>query len=119
MKSEIINVPGKGVCILISEIDLSDFGEDIPSFNLLFNDIHGIADEIRNGRKIGAIKKVREQTKWGLKEAKDYIDQYMITGVYTAEDRNAGVEASNADVADKFIRDHALDDFLNREEMNV
>lgn len=35
-----------------------------------------ISDLIRQGHKIPAIKKVRELTKWGLKDSKDCVDQW-------------------------------------------
>jgi hypothetical protein len=37
----------------------------------------GIADDLEKGRKIQAIKKLREQTGFGLKEAKDIIDSFL------------------------------------------
>jgi len=113
MKTEIINVPNKGICILISDLDLSQLSlKDIPTVNALFTDVQAIALELRNGRKIGAIKKVREQTGWGLKEAKEYIDKYAIVGVEPSEVTN---EASSI----KFIDDHRMEDFLEREEMQL
>ena len=119
MKSEIINVPNKGICILISDIDLSKLSlKDIPTVNALFTDVQAIALEIRNGRKIAAIKKVREQTKWGLKEAKEYIDRYNITGVF-GTDNSERVNLLNEEASNKFLNDHTMDDFLDREEMQL
>lgn len=111
MKSEIINVPNKGICILISDIDISNFNiSGIPIVNVLFTDVLAIANEIKEGRKIGAIKKVREQTGWGLKESKDYVDKYNID--YTNN-------IVNEEASLKFISDHTMDDFLEREEMQL
>lgn len=36
-----------------------------------------LTDLLRNGNKINAIKKVREWTNIGLKEAKDYVDNFQ------------------------------------------
>jgi hypothetical protein len=113
MKSEIINVPNRGICILISDIDASQLSQlniDIPTVNVLFTDVLVIANEIKEGRKIGAIKKVREQTKWGLKESKEYIDKYTI---------DYGNHVRNEEASLKFISDHTMDDFLEREEMQL
>lgn len=35
-----------------------------------------VAENLRAGNKINAIKAVREVTSWGLKEAKDYVDGF-------------------------------------------
>lgn len=119
MKSEIINVPNKGICILISDIDASQLSQlniDIPTVNILFTDVLAIANEIKEGRKIGAIKKVREQTGWGLKESKEYIDKYNVTYNHTSD---SSFNNSNEEASLKFISDHTMDDFLEREEMQL
>ena len=81
MRTEIVNVPGRGICILISDIRISDFDtEKIEKMNIFgggpFSNIQVIYDEIVVGRKISAIKEVRAQTGWGLREAKQFVDSY-------------------------------------------
>ncbi|NOK58672.1 MAG: hypothetical protein GFH27_549301n298 [Chloroflexi bacterium AL-W] len=43
-------------------------------------DVSAIGNEVRalllQGKKIEAIKRVREHTQWGLKEAKEYVDAF-------------------------------------------
>lgn len=112
MKSELMNIPGKGICIIISEINPNDFvyGEGISFYNGgVFKDIFKIADEIRRGKKIAAIKECREQTGWGLKEAKKYMDKYIFYGVTNNDN----------DSADKFIQDHMPKDFLENDEFKL
>lgn len=103
MKAELFNHPNKGLCILISELNNTDLlchmvGDkvNIPERYTYFSNIHAIADELKAGRFISAIKEVRNQTYWGLKEAKDYLEKY----------RNYG--KGFIDYGERFIRDHTL-----------
>ena len=50
-------------------------------------EVKKIAEELSSERKIGAIKALREATGWGLKESKDYIDQYFSPYKYEARNR--------------------------------
>ena len=111
MKSELYNHPTKGICILISEIHQSDFVGKIPSLGHGFTDIAIIADEIRRGRKIGAIKEVRAQSGWGLKEAKYYIDNYIPMGY--------GHDDEFGEIADRFIKDHLPKDFIKIDDFRL
>jgi len=124
MKTEIVNVPGKGVCILISEIDVNDFIQGVNSIPTLqtngspFSNVHLIADFIRKGQKIGAIKEVRQQTGWGLREAKEYLDRFMDTS-YTYR-MSAGEQMDvNERSAEHFIRHHTIRDFFDEEDFKV
>jgi hypothetical protein len=74
--------------------------------------VNAIAFEIRCGRKIGAIKQVRHQTGWGLKEAKQYIDKY--TEGYHGDD-----SYSCNLYADRFIEAHMPKDFLDGEDFKI
>lgn len=115
MKSEFINIPGKGLCIVISDFKLDEISpSQIPSVNILFTDVNSIATEIQNGRKISAIKEIRKQTGWGLRESKDYIDKYSI--VYGSDGDNI---THNENAAVKFINDHTMEDFLDKNEMQL
>jgi len=113
MKAEIVNVPNKGVCILISEIDVKEFiqgfggGQYVSFGGGVFKDVYAIAQEIRNRRKIAAIKEIRTQTGWGLKEAKEYCDKYMPN---TNGYRDSQEYYDRC--ADRFIMAHAPKDFL-------
>ena len=117
MKAELINVPDRGLCILISDIDIQQVNDVASSVyrnsfdNSVFSDIYLIADELRNRRKIGAIKEIREQTHWGLRDAKAYIDKYIPMGINENFDYNMA--------ADKFIKDHTIQDFILTKEMLV
>lgn len=79
MKAEVVNIPGKGICILISDINVNEFIRRgaLPNVDIIFTDVDTICEYIRAGRKIPAIKEVRAQTGWGLKEAKEYLDKYL------------------------------------------
>ena len=109
MKSELVNVPGKGICILISDIDVNEFIRKTPRGNGVFSDVSKITYEILMGRKISAIKEIRAQTGWGLKESKDYLDKYMPSGIHGDYDR----------ISDNFQRNHTIQDFILSEEMMV
>ena len=122
-----MNITGKGLCIVISDIKPNEFvfGGDKPIYDGgVFEDIHTIADCIRSGMKIAAIKEVRSQTGWGLKEAKEYIDRYTNdTGfgnvVYNP---NRADERVNILCADNFIRAHTPSpptDLLDEDEFKV
>ena len=115
MKAEFYNHPIKGMCILISDFSLNDVIK-MPQLNHggIFSNPQRIADEISMGRKIPAIKEVREQTGWGLREAKEYIDQFFPMGLgrqWTQEDYD--------NFALKFIRAHMPNDFLDEGEMTI
>ena len=111
MKAELYKHPSKGICILISEIAQSDFLGKIASLGHGFTDIGIIADEIRKGRKIAAIKEVRAQSGWGLKEAKYYIDNYIPMGY--------GHDDDFEEIADRFIKDHLPKDFIKFDDFNL
>lgn len=115
MKTELMDIPGKGICIVISDVNPNDFvfgGGKVFYGGGVFDNVMIIADEIRAHRKIGAIKEVRNQTGWGLREAKEYIDRYTGHGY----GRNT-VEASRC--ADRFIRDHMPKDFLKGDDFEL
>jgi len=109
MKAEIIQVPTKGLCILISDINPQDFFENNINFGGgLFSDLHAITNQIKIGRKIMAIKEIRNQTGWGLKEAKEYMDKYIPT-----DHRNMNRDDFDySSAAERFIFDHTPKDFL-------
>jgi hypothetical protein len=124
MKAELYNVLNKGLCIVISEIDPKDFHRTYgirptyphmelrPNSNSVFNNIGKIADAIRIGHKIAAIKEIRGQTGWGLKESKEYVDKY----IWHPMESDRYIAA-----AEKFIDDHApipiSEDFIDSNEM--
>jgi len=114
MRVDYIKIDGQ-VCILIRDINQGVF-----NFNQLSNDIrffadpYKIANEIRCQRKIAAIKEVRSQTGWGLKDAKYFMDNYMpMSPVPNGFDYNIAAE--------NFIRDHKIKEgnFLSDEEMEI
>ena len=120
MKAELVNIPDRGLCILISDIDIEqlnnvagygDYAQQAVNTRI-FSDVYIIADQIRDNRKIPAIKLIREQTGWGLKEAKEYIDKYMTS-------RNGYCTAYPDGAADRFIKDHTIQDFILTEEMII
>jgi len=114
MKTELMNIPGKGICIVISDINPNEFvfGGDKPFFGGgIFSDIIKITNHLRNGAKISAIKEVREQTGWGLKEAKEYIDKYTPMGFQ----HNDNTNMINSQSADNFMKDHMPKDFIGDE----
>jgi hypothetical protein len=120
MKVEFMHIDGKGLSIVISDFNISDFGANRMTNGTVvaFSDIKAIADCIRNGHKIAAIKELRAQTGWGLKESKEYIDKW--TSDYNhhsyIEDRQ---RQQNNTLADKFIKDHQIIDFLNDNEFKI
>jgi len=112
MKVEYVNIPNRGLCILISNIDIQKFIEtNRVSNDTIFSNVDIISNELRNKRKIGAIKEVRDQTGWGLREAKEYIDKYIPMGGQNLE--------FYTKAADRFIKDHTMEDFILTEEMFV
>lgn len=125
MKTEIVNVPGRGICILISDIEPKDFIHGVDNITSLgicggpFTNIQVIADQIRKGRKIGAIKEVRGQTGWGLREAKEYMDKYMENLGYDSCFSPAEQYAHYNECANNFLRAHKPDDFLGDEEFKI
>lgn len=117
MKTEIINVPGKGICILISEIDVTDFIKGIKDLKTIglngcpFSNIHSIVHEIRNGKRLLAIKKIRAQTGWGLKEAKQYLDGFIPVNSY--------YPISYEKYATKFLLHHVSEEFIKDDDFKV
>lgn len=118
MKAELIKVTGRGMCILISDLNPQALAQGALNvehiINGPFHDVHIIADQIANRRKIGAIKKIREQTGWGLKESKEYIDKFIPTG--TPEGFDYMIAAEN------FIKKHcyvAEGEFVSSDEMEI
>lgn len=124
MKTEIVNVPGKGICILISDINVNDFIHGVKNIKSLsmfggpFTNIQVIADQIRIGRKIGAIKEVRAQTKWGLKEAKEYIDRFVPNGGNYDLSPDEQESYFNG-CANRFLQAHMPNDFLGDDEFKI
>ena len=60
-----------------------------------------IVSELRNGRKVNAIKLVREQTGWGLKEAKEYTENVLAPEVSPAPQMMSSNANSSIVRADK------------------
>lgn len=115
MKTELMNIPNKGVCLVISGLDFVDDKINITNLKNIsqFSDVKAIAELIARNKKIGAIKEVRFQTGWGLKDSKRFIDDYLPM-------------SNNFDVSDcvmsskRFIRDHTLvDDFLDGDDFKI
>lgn len=123
MKTEIVNIPGKGVCILISDIEVKDFlkyGEEFTKIQYIngIYDPHTIAENIKINRRISAIKELRKQTNWNLREAKNYIDKYYDM-FFTNWERGPGSEQLEK-AANKFIQDHTPpEDFIKESEMTL
>ena len=118
MRTELVRVKGRGMCLLISGIPFTKDGEvdmrDIRQYcKHPFTDVSVIAAEIEMKRKIAAIKECRAQTGWGLKEAKEYIDKYYPMGI--------DYEFDYEGAADKFVRDHSVikEAFLKDDEMVI
>lgn len=124
MKTELMHITGKGMCIVISDINPNDFVFDQGTaiYNTgIFSNVGIIADCIRDGKKIAAIKEVRAQTGWGLKEAKHYVDKYTVHGSHYNADVDDKIRINNMN-ADTFIRDHAPKppiDLLGEDEFSV
>lgn len=96
-----MHIQGKGLCIVISDFNPNDFGSGLVNGQVIpFTNVNAIAAEIRLGRKIAAIKELRSQTGWGLKESKEYIDKYTENVSY-----NSG-SFENDRAADRFIQAH-------------
>ncbi len=121
-----MNIVGKGICIVISDIDPNDFvfGSDKPIYDDggVFSDVKTIADCLRSGLKIAAIKEVRAQTGWGLREAKDYIDKYTNERGFGNPQYNNNSSIVNNYCADNFIKEHSLlppTDLLDENEFKL
>lgn len=119
-----MNITGKGICIVISDINPNDFvfSGDKPIYNGgVFSNVKAIADCLRSGLKIAAIKEVRYQAGWGLKEAKEYIDKY--TGESGFGNPNyGGLSIINNHCADQFIKAHTPlppTDLLSEDEFKI
>jgi hypothetical protein len=129
MKVETVNIPGKGICLLISDFERDDiarlaggseFSTKLPSYDLIFTDINEVVKHIRIGHKIAAIKEIRTQTGWGLKEAKDYIDKFWIGyDTYNTNDPMECRRAWNLS-AERFIREHTpQEDFIEENDLKL
>ena len=126
MEAEVVNIPGKGICILLSKINSTDISKivgtnwnKLASIDLLFTDLAAIADAIRIGHKIQAIKEVRSQTGWGLKEAKEYIDKFFPPSYNNFNDPVAERNGWNR-FADNFLNHHRPQvDFINEDDLKM
>ena len=116
MKAEYVNIPGKGLCILISGFaNIDEIAPSIQKINM-FSDLNIIADCIRANRKIQAIKEVRSQSGWGLKEAKYYMDNYMPM----SPNEMTHTDEFYARESERFITDHQPKiDFLQSDEFEL
>jgi hypothetical protein len=107
-----MHITGKGLCVVISGINPNDLvsAEGKSAYNTgVFSDIKTIADCLRDGLKIAAIKEVRSQTGWGLKEAKYYIDKYSSEPGFGSMRYNPDTDVDitvNHRCAERFVRDH-------------
>jgi len=111
MKTEFYMHPEKGICLLISDFasnELNHMGLSNMT-NTIIRNPNAIAIEIRNDNKIPAIKELRVQTGWSLKEAKEYLDKYM--------PQPRLFDPQNA--AERFLSDHTLSDFLDAKDMQI
>lgn len=121
MKAELANIPGRGLCIVISGFtDINDLihntthlGDISLPTNSLITNPEAIALEIRNQRKISAIKELRAQTGWGLKETKSYIDDYY------PMNRHDEPESYYRSCAERFMKAHRLPDFIDEKEFEI
>lgn len=121
MKCDIVNVPNKGICILISDIDPKDFikgilnndGSILKFSGGVFTDLYIISQYIIERKKIAAIKEIRSQTGWGLRESKMYIEKYLPL--------NTHIEFIDYDeAARKFVSDHApKEDFIKNDDFEL
>ena len=116
MQVELMNIAKKGLCIVISGLEFTENNKiDLSRFIMKTGNFHNlapIAECIALNKKIPAIKEVRYQTGWGLKEAKEFVDRYLPMRVNLSE-----VECKKA--AQKFIKDHTFDDFFDEDDFNV
>lgn len=124
MKCDIVNVPNRGICILISDIDPKDFikgmldndGSILKFSGGVFTDLYTIARYITERKKISAIKETRSQTGWGLREAKIYIEKYIPLNTY--QDPIEFIDYDEA--ARKFVSDHApKEDFIKNDDFEL
>jgi hypothetical protein len=118
MKVEIMNLPGKGTCIVISEIDANSF-RDRTFFveDSSITNAAKIASELSCGRKIAAIKELRAQTGWGLRRAEYYIDEYI--PVYQTVGTHRDMNMKNREAAIRFLKDHTSEDFIKDEDFGM
>lgn len=107
-----MHIKGKGLCIVISEINVNNFKKENPK---ILNNPNKIAQEIRKERIISAIKELRFQTGWGLKESKQYIDKYLPLDEHGR--RSYSVEKIEK-AADNFLADH-LQKYFEEDEFQI
>jgi hypothetical protein len=74
-----------------------------------FSNVQEIARAIAKDKKIAAIKKIRSQCYIGLKEAKEYLENYISLGEHDKQ------ECYRA--ALKFIDDHTQIEFIKKDEI--
>lgn len=125
MKIEILNIANRGPCLVISDFTSKDIGRimddnqvSIAGTSFTQAKVYEIADCIRNGKKIQAIKIVRSETGMGLKEAKEYMDTWYPTNHnFNALNRNDDIK--NISLSKKFILAHLPNDFINSNEMEI
>lgn len=111
MKAEFVNIPNKGLCILISDIDIGRFVD--TNVYHTFSNIDLIVEELRRGRKIAAIKEIRVQTRWGLKEAKEYIEKFI------PQEFNYDNLQKWDEYANNFYNAHVIKDFFKDGEFTL
>ena len=121
MKTEIIKVRGRGMCILISGVNPQvlvdgalNIEHMIQNSESPFHNLELIAHEIRNKRKIAAIKEMRKQTGWGLKDSKEYIDRFIPTG--TPEGFDYRLAAENFIIKHSWVSEG---EFVSSDEMEI
>lgn len=126
MKAELMRLENKGICIVISDLEISALltaVEDIPvaKKSSPFSNPNKIAELIVEGKKIHAIKEIRYQTGWGLKDAKSYIDRYLGTNYYeTARMSEDERKIRDKKAANSFLRDHlSIKNFIETDEFSV
>lgn len=117
MNVEFYRHPTRGLCLLISDFNRNDLHNLVgPKItNPLIHDPASIASYIKTGEKIRAIKELRQQSGWGLKEAKEYLDNYIPHTNYGNPNDNFDYSKS----ADIFIQDHIAEDFLGNDDFKV
>ena len=120
MKSEFYNHPIKGLCIIISDFSIEDLNLIMPHTNSCppFSDIDKIAINIKAGKKIAAIKEIRTQTGWQLKEAKEFIDRYISSQYGSLAHEYYDTEYYEK-AARKFISDFTQKNFIEKEEFKI
>lgn len=102
MKSELMHIEGKGLCIVISDIDFhAMIKEDRVVTSETFKDPFIIAKLLREGKLISAIKEVRAQTNVDLKTAKAYIERYLNPRTF-----NNRTDKDFKEAAEAFLDEH-------------